>query len=125
MRSILISAVVGFMALGGSAVAQGFDPMAMADLNQDGKVSLEEYAGFNEMGWGFFSGGRDKVKVADLPPMAKPSFEGVTPDAQGYVTKAMYTAADPIKFKVLDKNGDGFLDAAELQAGLPAAPGKG
>ncbi len=108
--------VVATMGLMGKAQAQDMDLMTFADTDMDGKVTTAEYAAFSEAGWGFFSNGADKIKVADLDDMAKGAFVGITPDANGEVTKAVYTAAIPGRFKMLDKNGDGTLSAAELNA---------
>jgi hypothetical protein len=99
------------------ALAQ-FDPMAMADTDEDGKVSPEEYAAFCEAGWGYFSGGADKVKVLDLDPMAKGAFDGIQPDADGAVSHAVYSAATPAKVKKADLNHNGSLNAAELKASI-------
>ena len=88
--------------------------MQFADTNGDGKVTPEEFANFREQGWGYFSQGAEKLKVADLDPMAKGAFTGVTPDADGYVTKKAYLDATPERFKAADKNGDGTLSRDEL-----------
>ena len=90
--------------------------MQFADPNMDGKVTAEEYSAFSTQGWDFFSQGADKVKVADLDPAAKGAFSGIAPDADGNVTKAAYLAGIPDRFKAADKNGDGTLNAAELNA---------
>lgn len=107
--------------LSASVHAQDIDLMQFADPDGDGKVTMAEFTAFSEQGWGFFSQGADKVKIADLDPMAKPAFVGVTPDADGYVTKAAYMAAVPARFKAADKNGDGVLSAAELNASMKPA----
>ena len=115
MRGIIaIAALVASAGFAVQAQAQDFDLMQFADTNADGKVTAEEYANFAEQGWGFFAQGAEKVKVADLDPMAKGAFVGLTPDADGFVTHAAYTAAGPGRFKAADKNGDGTLDSAEL-----------
>lgn len=106
------------LSIAGAVHAQDIDLMQYADPDGDGKVTMAEFTAFSEQGWGFFSQGADKVKVADLEDMAKPSFAGVTPDAEGYVTKAAYMAAVPARFKAADTNGDGVLSAAELNAAL-------
>jgi hypothetical protein len=49
-------------------------------------------------------------------------FAGITPDANGNITHAAYTAAVPAKFKTADKNGDGSLSKEELLALFPAPP---
>ncbi|SEK06254.1 EF hand [Sphingobium sp. AP50] len=112
--SLLIG--IGILLIGAPLAAQGFDVMAMADTDQDGKVTIEEYAAFRESGWGFFAAGEESVKLADLPEMAKGSFKGITPNAQGMISHADYTAAAPRLFKEADKNGDGSLDSAEINA---------
>jgi hypothetical protein len=109
------------LCIAGSVHAQDIDLMQYADPDGDGKVTMAEFTAFSEQGWSFFSQGADKVKVADLEAMAKPSFAGVTPDAEGYVTKTAYMAAVPARFKAADKNGDGVLSAAELNAALKPA----
>jgi Ca2+-binding EF-hand superfamily protein len=122
MRSLigwaaLAAAAAGFAGTT-AAQAQEMDLMQFADTSQDGKVSLEEYTAFSEQGWGFFSQGADKVKVASLEPMAKGAFNGIAPDANGDVTHAAYTASTPDRFKKFDTNGDGSLDKAELTAAI-------
>lgn len=116
----LVVAAAGFA---GNAWAQDIDLMQYADTDMDGKVTATEYASFSEQGWGFFAQGADKVKVADLDPMAKGAFIGITPDADGNVTKTAYLAAVPGRFKAADKNGDGTLDAAELNATMKPPAG--
>ena len=111
--AVLLAATAGFL---GAAQAQDVDLMQYADPNGDGKVTMEEYTSFSDQGWGFFSQGADKVKVADLDDMAKGAFNGVAPDANGFVTKDAYMAAVPARFKSADKNGDGVLNAAELNS---------
>jgi len=116
-RTIAIAALAAAMAsFGGQAMAQDMDLMQFADTDQDGKVTPTEYASFSEQGWGFFSQGAEKVKVSELDAMAKGAFVGITPDAEGYVTKAAYLAVVPSRFKAADKNGDGTLDGKELNA---------
>lgn len=116
MKMHLMLAALGTLVLASPVVAQGFDAMAMADTDQDGKVTLEEYAGFREGGWGFFAQGGDSVKVADLPQMALPSFNGIKPDANGMVSHADYSAATPRLFKDADKDGNGSLNSDEINA---------
>ncbi len=101
-----------------TALAQGVDVMQYADTNSDGKVTAEEYAAFLGQAWNYLTQSADKVKVADLDPMAKGLVSGVTPDANGVVTKEAFLAAAPAKFKAADKNGDGVLDSAELNASM-------
>jgi len=107
----------------GTAHAQDMDMMQFADPDGDGKVTATEFTAFADAGWGFFSQGADKVKVADLEPMAQASFVGVTPGADGTVDKASYMAAVPARFKAADKNGDGVLDAAELNGSMKPPAG--
>ena len=114
----LIVSSVAMAALSGPAHAQDMDLMQFADPNGDGKVTPEEFAAFREGGWNYFSQGADKVKVADLDSQAKPAFAAIPADADGIVTKAAYMAAVPARFKAADKNGDGVLDAAELNASM-------
>ncbi|HWJ71445.1 MAG TPA: hypothetical protein VNS79_15480 [Sphingobium sp.] len=121
MRSLYLALLVGAIGLGGPAMAQDFDLMQFADADQDGKVSEAEYASFREQGWTFISQGAETVKVADLDDMMKGAIVGVTPDAQGQISKAAYLAATPALFKAADKNGDGSLDAQELNASMMPA----
>jgi hypothetical protein len=115
MKAAAIAAVA-FGGFAGPALAQDMDLMAFADADKDGKVTTAEYASFSEQGWGFFAQGADKVKPAELDDMTKGAFNGIAPNAEGYVTHAVYTAAIPGRFKAADKNGDGTLDGAELNA---------
>jgi len=100
------------------AMAQATDVMQFADTNADGKVTLEEYTAFLGQAWDYLLQGAAKVKLADADPMAKPLLSGVTPDADGIVTKQALVAAAPAKFKAADKNGDGVLDSAELNGSM-------
>jgi hypothetical protein len=120
MRLAIAAAALAVATIGitGSVLAQDMDLMQFADPDGDGKVTAAEFTSFSEQGWSFFSQGADKVKVADLDPMAKPAFVGVTPDAEGFVTKAAYMAAVPARFKAADKDGDGVLSAAELNGSM-------
>ncbi len=111
--AVFIAATAGFL---GAAQAQDIDLMQYADANMDGKVTIEEYTAFSDQGWGFFSQGADKVKAATLEEPAKSAFSGITPDANGDVTKEAYMAGVPARFKAADKNGDGTLNAAELNS---------
>jgi len=118
MRSLIAAAalVAATVGLVGHAQAQDFDLMQFADGDSDGKVTVAEYTSFSEQTWGFVSQGGDKVKVADLDDMAKGALNGIAPDADGAITKVAYIAGVPDRFKSADKNGDGVLDSAELNA---------
>ncbi|MBO9669292.1 MAG: hypothetical protein J7485_02125 [Sphingobium sp.] len=120
MRRTIIIAAAALAAFAAPAIAQDFDLMGFADTNKDNKVSPEEFAAFQEQGWGFFSQGADSIKLADIMPEMKAAFNGITPDANGVITHAAYTAAVPAKFKSADKNGDGSLSKEELTALFPA-----
>lgn len=116
-RSILIA--VATLLAGAAAQAQGpeaaaMDLMPIADTNQDGKVSLEEYKAFTAAGWGFVSQGAEKVKVADLDPQAQLAFFGITPDAQGYVTQKAYLDAAQPRFTLFDADKNGSLSSDEI-----------
>lgn len=100
------------------ALAQEFDLMGFADTNSDGKVTTEEFTAFQGQGWQFASQGAEKVKPGDLDPMMQPMMAGITPDAEGYVTAAAFTAYIPTRFKNADKDGDGALSKAELEASV-------
>ncbi len=102
------------------ALAQDVDVMQFADTNGDGKVNQQEYAAFLATAWDYLLQSAEKVKVADADAMAKPLLTGVTPDSGGVVTKQALLAAAPAKFKAADKNGDGVLDSAELNASMHA-----
>ena len=117
----LIVSSVAMAALSGPAHAQDMDLMQFADPNGDGKVTPEEFAAFREGGWNYFSQGADKVKVADLDPMGRGAFNGIKPDADGYVTKEAYLAVTAERFKAADKNGDGTLDHDELNNSVKPA----
>ena len=122
MRKLFVTVGLTFGLFVSQALAQGMDPFPMVDADNDGKVTLAEYTTFHETGWGFFANGADKVKLADLPPFAKSAFVGVTPDANGEVTKAAYMAVAPVQFKTADKNGDGSLDKDEFAAMMGPPP---
>lgn len=104
------------------AHAQDFDPMAMADTNADGKVSLAEATAFSAQGWTFVDqSNAGKIKKETLPDFMQPSFASAQVDAEGYVTKDAFLAAVPDRFKAADANADGSLSDAELRAflGMP------
>jgi Ca2+-binding EF-hand superfamily protein len=122
MRRTTIIAAIAIAALAAPAIAQDFDLMGFADTDNNGKVSAEEFAAFQEQGWGFLSQGAESVKLADVQPQMKAVFNGVTPDANGVITHAAYTASVPARFKAADKDGDGSLSKAELEALFPAPP---
>ncbi len=122
MRLKLATAAL-LCAIATPAMAQ--DMMSFFDANGDGKVTAEEYAAAMDQGWGFIGGGADKVKVSEENDMQKNAFQGVTPDADGYVTKAAFIASVPARFKAADKNGDGVLDKDELTASMGPPPGAG
>jgi Ca2+-binding EF-hand superfamily protein len=122
MRRTTIIAAIAIAALAGPAIAQDFDLMGFADTDKNGKVSAEEFAVFQEQGWGFLSNGAESIKLADVQPQMKAAFNGVTPDASGAITHASYTAGVPARFKAADKDGDGSLSKAELEALFPAPP---
>lgn len=90
------------------------DLMPIADANNDGKVTADEYRIFSEQGWAFVSQGKDRVKLADLDQMAQMAFFAIMPDAQGFVTRQMYIEAIPARFKMFDQNADGALSSDEL-----------
>ena len=116
IKILIISAAAVVCAT--AAIAQDVDVMQYADTNGDGKVTTEEYSAFLGQAWDYLMQSAEKVKAADVDPMAKGLIIGVTPDADGFITKAAFLAAAPAKFKAADKNGDGVLDAAELNASM-------
>ena len=121
MRLIKILGVSAALVLtAATAMAQDADVMQYADSNGDGKVTPEEYTAFLTQAWDYLLQSADKVKAADVDPMAKGLLTGVAPDADGFITKAAFLAAAPAKFKMADKNGDGVLDAGELNASMRA-----
>ncbi|WP_419814561.1 hypothetical protein [Glacieibacterium sp.] len=121
LKIVLMSCVASLSFAGGSgAYAQDFDPFDFADADHDGKVTQAEYAVFREGGWNYVMNGAESVKAADQVDMAKVILDGTPVDAKGMATHAAYTAASATMFKKADKNNDGFLDAAEIRATMPA-----
>ena len=118
LKQVLGVSAMALVCAAAPALAQDVDVMQYADGNGDGKVSQQEYAAFLGMAWDYLTQSAEKVKVADADPMVKPLLAGVTPDASGMVTKAAFLAAAPAKFKAADKNGDGVLDSAEINASM-------
>jgi DNA-binding CsgD family transcriptional regulator len=90
------------------------DLMPFADSDLDGMVTLEEYRAFSEDGWDVVSEGKDRLKWADLNPTARVAFLGITPNQQGYITRRMYLAAIPGRFRMFDQNSDQGLSSDEL-----------
>ena len=114
---IAIATLAAAMAcLVGRAQAQDIDLMQYADTDMDGKVTLAEYTSFSEQAWSFLGQGADKVKLADLDANGKAAFGGIAPDADGNITKDAYMSSVPARFKAADKDGNGTLSAAELNA---------
>jgi hypothetical protein len=122
MRRTTIIAAIAIAALAAPAIAQDFDLMGFADTDKNGKISAEEFAAFQEQGWGFISQGAESIKLADVQPQMKAVFNGIAPDASGAITHAAYTAGVPARFKAADKDGDGSLSKAELEALFPPPP---
>lgn len=118
-RSLLV--IAASVACATAAPAQDVDVMQFADTNADGKVTPEEYAAFLGQAWDYLTQGAASVKAANADQGAKGLIAGVTPDADGNVNKAALVAAAPSKFKTADKNGDGVLDSAELNASMRAS----
>ncbi len=118
IKHIIGVSAAALVCVAAPALAQDVDVMQFADGNGDGKVTVEEYTAFLGQAWDYLLQSAEKVKVADADPMAKPLLSGVTPDANGVVTKQAFLAAAPVKFKAADKNGDGTLDSAELNASM-------
>ncbi len=118
LNRILGGTAMALVCAAAPALAQDVDVMQYADGNADGKVTQEEYAAFLGMAWDYLMQSAEKVKVSNADPMAKPLLAGITPDANGEVSKAAFIAAAPAKFKAADKNGDGTLDAAELNGSM-------
>ncbi len=118
LKHIIGVSAAALVCVAAPALAQDVDVMQFADGNGDGKVTVEEYTAFLGQAWDYLLQSAEKVKVADADPMAKPLLSGVTPDANGVVTKQAFLAAAPVKFKAADKNGDGTLDSAELNASM-------
>ncbi len=118
MRSVIAIAalVVATAGLVGHAQAQDVDLMQYADTDTNGKVTLEEYTAFEGQAWSYAAQDAAQVKLADVDPMMKGIFNGVAPDANGVITKDAFLAGVPARFKAADKNADGTLDAAELNA---------
>jgi len=104
------------MAVAAPASAQDF--MQYADPDGDGKVTSAEFSAFANGAWDYLAQGAESVKWAELGADAKAAFHGAKPDANGVLTKAAFLAASPDRFKLLDKNGDGAIDAKELSEGL-------
>ena len=120
LEKIVGAAAAAFLCVAAPALAQDVDVMQYADGNGDGKVTPEEYTAFLGQAWDYLMQNAEKVKVANADPQAKPLLAGITPDANGEVTKAAFLAAAPAKFKLADKNGDGTLDSAELNGSMKA-----
>ena len=121
-KAIVIAAfAVSAACMAGRASAQDVDLMQYADADMDGKVTVAEFTSFSEQGWMFVAMDAPKVKLADVDPMAKGMFNGVAPDADGFVTKEAFMASVPARFKAADKNGDGVLNAAELNGSMKPA----
>ena len=118
LKHIIGVSAAALVCVAAPALAQDVDVMQFADGNGDGKVTVEEYTAFLGQAWDYLLQSAEKVKVAEADPMAKPLLSGVTPDANGVVTKQAFLAAAPVKFKAADKNGDGTLDSAELNASM-------
>ncbi|MFC7302371.1 EF-hand domain-containing protein [Cognatiluteimonas weifangensis] len=82
------------------------DYLARMDADRDGRVSLAEYQAW--MGYGFEAMDRDRDGV--LTPVELPGGRGNPLSREAHRTRLAAT------FSRQDRNGDGFLDAAELAA---------
>ena len=101
------------------AAAETMDMMPFADTDRDGSVSPEEYSEFSRQGWAFLAQGADAVRFADLDQMGQMAVLGITPNADGLITRQMYLDAIPARFQMLDRNGDNVLSASELNGRMP------
>jgi len=110
--------IASTLLIGSAAAAQDFDLFGFADANHDGKVTAAEYSTFREGGWNYFFNGQASVKLQDAADMSKNALAGSAVDAQGNVTHEAYTGAAPELFKKADRNGDGSLNAEELQVSM-------
>lgn len=96
------------------SAGDAIDLMPIADTSRDGVVSAEEYRTFSEQGWEFAAQGRDEIRLGELSPISRTAFVGIMPRADGAITRQMYIDAIPQRFRMLDRNGDGVLNADEL-----------
>jgi hypothetical protein len=113
-----------YVALGAGALIAAMpahaqvDVMQFADSDSDGKVTPAEYAAFSLQAWTYFTQDAEKVKPADIDPAGQALMKDVPRNADGFVTKAAFVASTEARFKKADKNGDGTLSSAELNASL-------
>jgi len=112
----LIAAATALACFATPALAQyEAQAMGVADSNHDGKVSLAEYAAYQELGWNYLT---DNADSADPERTAGHLLLGIPTDANGILTRKAFLAYVPKRFKAADENADGSLDAREFIASL-------
>ena len=134
MKTIAIAGLL--VALAGSAAAQGVPPNLLADANNDGKVSKQEYVDSRRKAIMRADHDRDgKVsaaewkRAADLERMELQEagadgasrvgkggwFQAIDANKDGFVTPQEIDTVSNARFPKLDLNGDGYVDRIEAQ----------
>ena len=101
---------------------EGRIPFERLDRNGDGFLDAQDFEG-RRGGPGAGPGGGPGQGPGDRPDRARmrEALKAMDADGDGKVSEAEYTG--PVPFERLDRNGDGFLDAADAPQG--AGPGRG
>jgi hypothetical protein len=121
MRTLLVAALIGASALGGTAFAQRGPNLAnlFPDPNGDGVTTKEEMLAAAEQRFNAADTNKDGKLSAEERAAAGPGFGGRGPNApQGDLTLAEFKAAAEARFDRMDTNHDGKIDAAERAAVL-------
>lgn len=140
MNRIFATAIVGATMLTGSAFAQDAqptgranrDPMVKADADRDGVITKAEMLVWSDARFAKADANNDGKLTADerkspraTPTAAAPGGKaraGVDADGDGAVTIEEQRAQSTKRFARIDRNADGKIDQAELEAG-PARGG--
>jgi Ca2+-binding EF-hand superfamily protein len=141
-----IFAIAGLLvALSTGAAAQGIPPNLLADSDQDGKVSLDEYvisrrtivmrADHDQDGKVSADEWRRAAEIARRQLMES-GIEGaefvgrgawflsIDADQDGFITTVEIDEVSAIRFTKLDLNGDGYIDQAEADKIIARATDK-
>jgi len=120
MNKLLVAALLGACALGGSAVAQNAPPGSagfLPDPNGDGVTTKEEMMAQADARFAAADGNKDGKVTAEERAAAGPGFGGRGPNTpQGDMTLADAKAAAEARFDRMDGNHDGKIDQAERAA---------
>jgi len=114
--------------ISGLAIAQpgpgGNCGFRRADLNNDGKVTLDEALAHGKQMFQFHDKNKDGVITRDEIPARGGHFAQADTNNDGKITYAEHEAMLRARFTLMDKNKDGVLSGDELMCGPKGGRGR-